>query len=136
MAYVKRRIKATGIRLPPFTPIFNEELSSKAYQQLSGNAAKALPYFRRIHGILQKKLGDKFNGLFDLTYKELVSFGFARSTISRMITDLSEKGFIDIVVQGGKRGCGKSNSKYKMVERWREYDTKAFIKRPRHPCEP
>lgn len=136
MAVAKRIKKTTGIRLPPFTPIFNEELSSKAYQQLSGNAAKALPYFRRIHGILQKKLGDNYNGIFDFTYSEAEKFGFARRTFSRVITDLIEKGFIDLVVQGGKRGCGMSNSKFKMSERWRDYGTRVFMKRPRHPCEP
>jgi hypothetical protein len=136
MAIAKRSRKATGIRLSPFTPIFNEELSSKAYQQLSGNAAKALPYFRRIHGILQKKVGDNYNGIFDYTYSEAEKNGFARRTFSRIITDLIDKGFIDLIVQGGKRGCGMSNSKFKMSERWRDYDTRVFIKRPRHPCEP
>ncbi|EKD97180.1 MAG: hypothetical protein ACD_23C01023G0004 [uncultured bacterium] len=136
MAYVKRKKMSTGIRLPPFTPIFNEELDSIAYQQLTGNAAKALPYFRRIHGILQKKLGDNFNGIFDLTYSEAEKFGFARRTFSRIITELIEKGFLDIIVQGGKRSCGMSNSKYRMSERWRGYGTRGFMKRPRHPCEP
>lgn len=136
MAFIKRNKKSSGNRLPPFTPIFNEELSSVAYQELSGNAAKALPYFRRIHGILQKKSGDKFNGIFDFTYSEAEKFGFARRTFSRVITELIEKGFIDLVVQGGKRGCGMTNSKYKQSERWREYGTGAFMKRSRHPCEP
>lgn len=136
MSFSKRNKKSSSIRLPPFTPIFNEELNSDAYQSLPGNAAKALPYFRRIHGILQKKMGDKFNGIFDFTYSEAEKYGFARRTFSRVITELIEKGFIDLVVQGGKRGCGMSNSKYRQSERWRVYGTRIFMKAPRNPCEP
>lgn len=120
----------------PFSPILYEELDSAAYQKLTANAAKALPYFKRIHGRLIKKAGDDYNGIFDFTYSEAEKFGFARRTFSRIITDLHSKGFIDIVKQGGKRGCGMSNSKYQLSERWRDYGKHVFIKRPRYPSEP
>jgi len=136
MATIKRNKKATKNRLPPFTPILNEELDSKAYQQLTGNAAKALTYFKRINGLLRHKQGDNYNGTFDLTYTEAEKFGFARRTFSRIITELNDKGFLTIIVQGGKRGCGMSNSKYQMSDRWRDYGTRGFMRRPRHPCEP
>ncbi len=132
----KRTRKDAGNRLPPFSPILYEELDSLAYQALTPNAAKALPYFKRIKGILIKKSGDNFNGIFDATYTELEKFGFARRTISRIISDLQAKGFIDIIKQGGMRGCGMSNSKYRMSERWRDYGKSGFMKRPRHPNEP
>lgn len=136
MSLRKRTKKNKGNRLPPFSPILYEELDSVAYQKLTSNAAKALPYFKRIDGRLIKKSGDNYNGVFDFTYSEAEKFGFARRTFSRIITDLHDKGFIDIVKQGGKRGCGMSNSKYKLSERWRDYGTRSFIKRPRYPCEP
>jgi hypothetical protein len=102
----RKRQRKTGIRLCPFAPIFKAEMDSKAYQDLSGSAAKALPYFRWIDGVLKKKSGGDCNGIFDFTYSEAEKYGFARRTFSRIITDLNEKGFIDIVLQGGKRGLG------------------------------
>lgn len=124
------------VRIPPFAPILREEMTSQAYQDLPGNAAKALPYFKWFHGVLVKKLGDDYNGIFDFTYTEAERYGFARATFNRVITALNDKGFIDIVTHGGKRSSGMSNSKYKLSERWRDYGKKVFIKRPRHPQEP
>lgn len=124
-------------RIPgPFIWILNDEMDSVAYKELPGNAAKALPYFKRIDGNLIKKYGDDYNGIFDFTYSEAEKFGFARKTFSRIITELNAKGFIDIVKQGGKRGCGMSNSKYRMSERWRDFGMGAFKTRPRYPSEP
>lgn len=120
----------------PFIYIRYDELDSAAYQELPGNAAKALPYFKRIDGRLKKKCGDDYNGIFDFTYSEAEKFGFARKTFSRIIAELNAKGFIDIVKQGGKRGCGMSNTKYCMSERWRDYGKCTFRQRPRYPSEP
>lgn len=123
-------------RLGPFSPILYEELDSVAYQELSGGAAKAYPYFKRIDGKVKRKLGDDYNGIFDFTYSEAEKCGFARRTFSRAIDDLIEKGFLDIVKQGGKRGCGMSNSKYKLSSRWVDYGKPCFIRRPRFHSEP
>ena len=141
--------KSQGLRLPPFVPIFNEELESAAYRALSASAAKVYPFFKRIDGKLRKKMGTDYNGIFDFTYSEAERYGFARKTFSRAITELNDKGFINIVSQGGKRGCGMSNSKYKLSDRWRDYgrtvmrwdngktvEREVFIRRPRHPSEP
>jgi len=132
----RRPRKNKGNRLAPFSPIFFDELDSVAYQGLTPNAAKALPYFKRIYGKLFRKAGDDYDGIFDFTYTEAEKYGFARSTFSRALTDLNAKGFIDIIKQGGKRGCGLSNSKYKLSERWRKYGTHEFSVRPRYPSEP
>lgn len=132
----KRSRKNKGNRLPPFSPIFFEELNSDAYQNLTPNAAKALPYFRWFDGVLKKKYGDDNNGIFDFTYSEAEKYGFARKTFSRIIADLNAKGFIDIVKQGGKRGCGMSNSKYRMSQRWRDFGKSGFMHHPRYPSEP
>jgi hypothetical protein len=141
--------KLQGERLPPFVPIFNEELESAAYRAISPSAAKVYPFFKRINGKLKKKVGPDYNGIFDFTYSEAERYGFARKTFSRAITELNDKGFINIVSQGGKRGCGMSNSKYKLSDRWRDYgktvksfdagkvvERDVFIKRPRYRSEP
>lgn len=130
------KVKKRDNRLPPFIPILNQEMDSVAYNKLSGSAAKALPYFKRIHGKLYKKLRAGPNDIFDFTYTEAEKYGFARRTFSRIVTELNGKGFIDIVKQGGKRGCGMSNSKYRLSERWREFGSGTFVSRPRYPSEP
>ncbi len=122
--------------MPPFVPIFVSELNSKAYQELTGNAVKALTYFKRFDGIIKAKTGKNCNGIFDFTYSEAEKIGFARRTFARVISELIEKGFLDMIVQGGKRGCGFSNSKFKMSERWQNFGTQLFKKHPRHPSEP
>jgi len=136
MSFSKRSKKSKGERLPPFIPILIDELNSLAYQELTGNAAKVHPYFKKISGTLKRKFGDDYNGIFDFTYSEAEKFGFARQTFNRAITDLNAKGFIDIVKQGGKRGCCMSNSKYRLSQRWRDYGKSVFINRPRYPSEP
>lgn len=136
MSATKRNIKSKGLRLPPFIPVLYEELRSSAYQELPGNAAKALPYFKWIDGVLIKKNGAAYNGIFDFTYSEAEKYGFARQTFNRIITELNAKGFINIVKQGGKRGCGMSNSKYRLSQRWRDYGKSVFMTHPRYPTEP
>lgn len=133
-------------RLPPFAAITNEEMLSKAYAELKPSAAKAYPHFKRFDGIRRKK--DGYNGTFDFTYSEAEKLGFARRTFSEIIEDLNAKGFIIIVGQGGMRGCGRSNSKYRLSERWRDYGkppvfdhvTRSlrdpFIDVPRYKSEP
>lgn len=138
MSFAKKQLDKKGKNpIPgPFIWILYDEMDSVAFKALPGNAAKALTYFRRIDGRLKKKYGDDYNGVFDFTYSEARKFGFAKSTFSRIITELSSKGFIDIVKQGGKRGCGMSNSRYRLSERWREFGTKVFMERVRFPSEP
>jgi hypothetical protein len=123
-------------KLAPFIPLFLEELSSEAYRTLPGNAAKAFAYFRRIDWVKRYRSRNEYNGIFDFTYSEAAMYGFARSTFNRIITALLEKGFIDIITQGGKRGCGMSNSKYRISQRWRDYGKAVFIKKCRYPSEP
>lgn len=108
-------------RLPPFTPILNEEMDSKAYLALTGTAVKVLTWFKRIDGVLRKSSGGGYNGILDFTYSEAAKRGFARTTFSRAISELGEVGFIDIITTGGLRGAGRSNSKYKLSIRWRIY---------------
>ena len=115
-------------RLPPFTPILDEEMDSIAYLELTGTAVKVLAWFKRIDGKLRGKDRYGFNGIFDFTYKEALRCGFAKRTFSRVIDELGEKGFIDVISVGGLRGAGRSNSKYKLSTRWHLYRLEAKAK--------
>lgn len=132
-------------RLPPFAAILNDEMLSTAYMELKPSAAKAYPHFKRIAGIVLKKSGGH---VFDFTYAEAKKLGFARRTFSEIINDVNAKGFIDIVEHGGMRGQRRSNSKYRLSERWKDYGKgqvydrltgsycEKFNTRPRYPSEP
>jgi len=113
-------LKPQKERLAPFVPIFNDELESTAYRTLSANAAKLLPYFKRI---CVKATRGKPNETthFGFTYKEAGKYGFARRTFSRAVQELHKNGFIDIVEVGGLRGAGHSCSQYKLSKRWVTY---------------
>jgi hypothetical protein len=113
------------VRYPPFTAIFNEEMDSKAYLELSGTAVKVFAWFKRIDGKVRRKDPYGYNGIFDFTYKEALRYGFARRTFSRAIDELGEKGFIEVISVGGLRGAGRSNSKYKLSSRWQLYRLEA-----------
>lgn len=104
-------------RLPPFVPIYHDELESTAYQALSANAAKLLPYFKRIC-VKATRGAPNETTLFGFTYTEAVKYGFARRTFSRAIQELHKHGFIDIAEIGGLRGAGHSCSQYKLSKRW------------------
>lgn len=131
----RSRSKKTGERLAPFAPIFKEEMDSKAFHELTASAVRALIYFRWFHGVAKRKTGDP-SAIFDFTYTEAEKFGFARRTFSRAVKDLCEKGFIEVVLQGGMRGSGLSNSKYKMSSRWAFYGMFQSVKNNRYPSEP
>lgn len=107
-------------RLPPFVPIFFDELDSTAYRALSANAAKLLTYFKRIC-VKATKGKPNETTLFGFTYTEAVKYGFARRTFSRAVQDLQQRGFIDIAEVGGLRGAGHSCSQYKLSKRWVTY---------------
>ncbi len=117
----KRAKGNTGTRLPPFTPILNDEMDSIAYAELTGTAVKAFAWFKRIDGKLRKKCGGDYNGIFDFTYTEARRYGFAKRTFTRVIDELNQKGFINIIKVGGMRGVGRSNSKYQLSVRWQLY---------------
>lgn len=111
---------SNGERLPPFVPIFHDELESTAYRTLSANAAKLLPYFKRIC-VKATRGKPNYITLFGFTYAEAVKYGFARRTFSRAVQDLQQHGFIDIAEVGGLRGAGHSCSQYRLSGRWATY---------------
>lgn len=130
----EKRIK-TGERLAPFVPVFKEEMDSKAFAELTPSAVKVLLFMRWAHGVAKKKTGDP-SASFDFTYEEAVRRGFAKKTFSRAVQQLVKNGFLDVVTQGGLRGCGRSNSRYKMSDRWLLYSLPGFVKKPRYQSEP
>jgi len=63
------------------------------------------------------------------TYHEAKCYGISRSSFHKAIGELFEKGFIEIVHQGGSIGNGKDWSRYKLIEDWKKYGTPEFKKR-------
>jgi hypothetical protein len=119
----------------PFVHVLTEEMDSKAFMELNGSAVKALLWFRRVDGKLQRKEG--YTGEFGLTYTEMQRYGFAKKTFSNVIKELAEKGFIEVVSAGGLRGAGHTTSKYKLSSRWRLYHLEMKPRFDwRYPSEP
>lgn len=104
-------------RLPPFVPLELLMLDSKAYQNLTGNAAKLYTYFVR-SCVRAKKGKPDTTTLFGFTYTEAVKLGFARKSFYRSMKELVDHGFIDQVEVGGLRGAGHTNSQYRLSNRW------------------
>jgi hypothetical protein len=112
--------------LPPFVPLTWELLNSPAYKKLSHSSAKLLPLFL---GKVKRSLRDAqyLQDTFTFTFSEGHAFGYARKTFYRVVQALSEAGFIDIVEVGGLRGAGKTASRFKLSNRWRDYGKASFI---------
>ncbi|WP_185244951.1 hypothetical protein [Citrifermentans bremense] len=134
----KKSRDGNRFKLPPFTPLLNEEMDSKAFSELSGSAVKVLMWFKRTDGKLRRLDALGYSGVFDFTYTEAERRGFARRTFSRAIEELGKSGFVEIVSVGGLRGAGRSNSKYKLSKRWLLYEVQPKPKGEwrRHPTEP
>jgi hypothetical protein len=126
MSLGKRKKRRTGVRLPPFVPLFWDVLNSAAYKELTSSAAKALPYFLGKDGIAKCKNGNDSTGTIEFSYGEANKLGFATRTFSRVIQELVDKGFIDPAGYGGLRGFCKSFNKFRTSNRWQEYGTKSF----------
>lgn len=121
--YKKRKGLSIG---GPFVPLLNEELDSKAYQQLTGNSAKLYGYIKRIARIVGTKLKvtAERDVIFDFTYSEAKKFGFSEKTFLRGLKDLWSKGFIGVVRIGGRiksENGGRVNSQYKLTAYWKSY---------------
>jgi len=112
-------------RLPPFVALTWEVLNHEVYKSLKPAAAKALPYFL---GKIKSPYGDphRYFETFHLSYTEAQTYGFSRTTFSRIICELIEKGFIDPVEKGGLRGFGRSFNKFRLSQRWKRYGKVGF----------
>lgn len=111
--------KSKKSNLPPFVAISWETLNSPAYRQLNFASAKLLPY---LLGKPKLRFDDRnyYESVFNFSYGEAESLGFARQTFSRCVKDLQESGFLVKVSSGGLRGDSKSYSKYRLSRGWKE----------------
>lgn len=108
-----------------FVMITYELIDSEAYKALPPSAGKLLPYCLRK---VKEPYGSpkSYSTNFDFSYTEAAAKGFASDTFSRSLHALIEKGFINLIKKGGLRGYQKSNSIYRLSDRWRKYDTPDF----------
>lgn len=108
-----------------FVALTWELLNSRAYQDLTCSAAKALPYF-----IWKVKRSPRDPARYDaeikFSYTEAESHGFARATFSKVIQNLVKIGFIDPIDKGGLCSDGKSYNIFKLSRRWEKYGTDTF----------
>lgn len=118
-------------KLSPFAALPWEVINSPAFASLPGNPGKALPIFFGKARIVTFKQGATYS-TFDFTYSEALKLGWSKDTFNQILNELHEKGFIDVAEYGGLRGCCRSNSKYKLSERWREYGKPNFELKRRH----
>jgi len=94
---------------------------SRAFRDLKPTAVILLLHILRIDKTLSWKNGDAYSGEFNLTFSEAEVLGLARPTTMRAVCDLSERGFIEIVVRGGLKSQRKTSSIYRVSERWRTW---------------
>lgn len=106
-------------------------LTSKAYHDLDGKAAKVLMWFlakrqyARIKGSSRQEWAQTNNGEIIFTYVEaLEKHGYSPQVFSRLLQELVSKGFIDIAKPG--IGVGKVATKYAISRRWEKYGTDEF----------
>jgi len=107
-------------------------LHGRAFRCLSRiTTVKALFYFyeKRVVKVDRRKRGDKrfqvqHDAEIKFSYKEAEQRGLTRKRFAQAIRDLHAAGFIDILYRGS--GALKDSSKYRLSERWRQFDTPNF----------
>ena len=70
------------------------------------------------------------NGEIEYTYSEAEKRGISRAGFMRAISELVEKGFMDIT-HSGSGGIKGDKSKYAISERWLDWGTGKFVKKAR-----
>jgi len=116
------------IKLCPFVPIYLAELDSPAYQALSGNSAKLYTYLKRACSRAACNKPANEVTIFGFTYSEAERYGFARHTFIRMIRELIDAGFLELVEKGGLRGAGGVCSKYRLSKVWSSRELQAELR--------
>lgn len=116
----------TKNKLPPFVPLTWDMLNSRAYKELPGAAAKALPYFIGKVRDIPFKDSSRYETNFSFTYSEAKRLGFGKSTFYKVLGKLIAHGFIDLEKKGRKRSFGLSNSIFRLSRRWEQYRKAEF----------
>jgi len=110
----------------PFIQFTYKMLNSRAYQELSPSACKALPHFL---AEIKRPVVDeqRYREPFSLSYGKLkAATGLSDKTCANVFRELVRLGFIHPVSKGGLRSHGKSVSKYKLSRRWEQYGQPGF----------
>jgi len=118
--------------------VFGKDVArSKAYRSLKVPASFIVYnefLMRRVIVFIKQKRGKRTpaivnNGEIEFTYSEAEKMGISRPRFERALTELVEKGFIDIIHSGG--GYDGDKSLYKIGDRWRKFGTQGFKKQVR-----
>jgi len=106
---------------------------SAAFRSLHGTAILVLMDFHAKKHM--KKKGQKHvltnNGELVYTYREAQTRGIGPSTFMKALDTLIGRGFIDVTATG--EGRYRSESRYALSNRWRHWETDAFIPAKRNP---
>jgi hypothetical protein len=115
-----------------------ELLYGEAYNSLTPTGKDVLIRFLQKRTFFYKGKGKKnkeyINHGLVFTYQEAECFRISKSSFSRAINQLVEKGFIEIEYQGGSIGIGKDWSRYKLISDWKDYGTAKFETREKKKC--
>jgi len=107
---------------------------SSAFRSLHGTALLVLMDFHSKKHMKQKGRRKHVltnNGELVYTYKEAGKRGISRSAFMRALDTLIERGFIDVTVTG--EGRYRSESRYALSNRWRNWGTDKFVPSKRNP---
>ena len=100
--------------------IFYYVINSDAFKDLSGNGSKL--FILMLAKVKSPLNGDKrYFFEISLSYSEIIKWGMVRGTAYKAINELIEKGFIDLKVRGGLKGCNGVSSKYNLSMRYKNY---------------
>jgi hypothetical protein len=108
-----------------FVMLEDEEIDSPAHKSLSRSALRVHIFFRRkVRGPLQDKAIDKeIKAPYSIIIEDT---GICRQSVRNAIVELENKGFIDLVKQGGLKSDGRTSSVYKLSIRFIEYGKETF----------
>jgi hypothetical protein len=125
---------STYAKKHPFVWVPWELLNSVAYKKILPTAGKMLPVFiGKVHCMPQN--GNYYRTEFEFFYSEAERLGVSRGTFKAVIRNLVEFGFLDIVTLGDLRGRHGTSSKFRLSDRWKNYDTPMFKRVDLHVFE-
>jgi DNA-binding transcriptional ArsR family regulator len=122
--------KYKQIKSPSFVMLEKKDLlKSKAYKSLKGSAVKVYIFFRgKAVGPLRDStkyvpLDKEIKAPYSIIIEDT---GLSRGTVRKALLELENKGFIDLVKQGGLKSGGYTSSIYKLSTRFIGYGKDTF----------
>jgi hypothetical protein len=113
-----------------------EMIVSEAFRTLPSSAMWVLLRFTQKPKWYDTKSGGRKRRVYEnngltFSYSEANHFGLSNATFYRSIKALVERGFLDIEHRGGTFGHGeiKDYTRFKLVDRWKHWDTDKFQKK-------